>query len=629
MSVLRCCLLALLVAVVPASVSALEQKPLLEAELVSFGKALRDRAPIPVQITVTWRGTGILEGRLHWRLFEGSETYAELRGREIALAPGERTMSALLPPVATASIYQTLDVAVELRSVDAVHSLGVHNVAIQNNASWQGVVAAVHAGGGFRRSADALGERLRIERLRSGEPDPLGLQSRLISLQPDDLPQGPLSYCAWNLVVIDGSAFAQLRAQQCEALARWVAAGGSCAVELAASSQPHHRELLRALRGQEARAGGTLPSTGGLYHCGLGRAFVLDGPLPGDAALDAALRFLWRATDAAGEGEAVQVGYHQEGPGNRQQDLIARYESRLAGALLGTLMPESVQVVPLSVVAVILAVFVLLIGPGDWFLLGLLRRRILTWIAFPLIAAACTLLTLWIAEGYLGSRDYHRSLIVADMNGDGEILRSDRFDLHYRARDSEVVADLAGGLPAVVAQEDYAQADRQRRYRGGYSGAGARIGRPTIVGHYGGAVRFSVHVPQWQPMIMRTLRMQAPELADLPLAWDALATADGDSDADLAQRFGEHGDRVSVWRVDRGGVELSAGAPVTSIELLLGGLSPADDDAPLSGVAPVGGAALRDMASYDPRAGGVLRAVLLRRGEELILLRRYYPEGAL
>ena len=46
-------------------------------------------------------------------------------------------------------------------------------------------------------------------------------------------------------------------------------------------------------------------------------------------------------------------------------------------------MPEGVRMVPVSVLASILLGFVLWIGPGEYFLLGWLKLRKLTWVTFP------------------------------------------------------------------------------------------------------------------------------------------------------------------------------------------------------------------------------------------------------
>ena len=42
-------------------------------------------------------------------------------------------------------------------------------------------------------------------------------------------------------------------------------------------------------------------------------------------------------------------------------------------------LPRSAQMIPLSVATAILGVFVVLIGPGEWYVLGWLRRRRWKW----------------------------------------------------------------------------------------------------------------------------------------------------------------------------------------------------------------------------------------------------------
>jgi len=66
--------------------------------------------------------------------------------------------------------------------------------------------------------------------------------------------------------------------------------------------------------------------------------------------------------------------------------------------LVTRLMPEGLKIVPLPLIGMILVVYVLLIGPTDWFVLGAIRRRKWTWFTFPFVTVALTLLTVWLAE---------------------------------------------------------------------------------------------------------------------------------------------------------------------------------------------------------------------------------------
>ena len=78
--------------------------------------------------------------------------------------------------------------------------------------------------------------------------------------------------------------------------------------------------------------------------------------------------------------------------------------------------------IPLPVVAAILGAFVLLVGPGEWFVLGWLRRRRWTWFTFPLLATAFALIAVRAAEHYLGREDKRAALIVTDVGEEGRIL---------------------------------------------------------------------------------------------------------------------------------------------------------------------------------------------------------------
>src|ERR1019366_9218593 len=88
-------------------------------------------------------------------------------------------------------------------------------------------------------------------------------------------------------------------------------------------------------------------------------------------------------------------------------------ESTSIGAeLLNRLMPQTVRLIPFSALIGILVLFVLLIGPADYFLLGAFRRRKFTWILFPATSIVFTAATVLMANHFLGLHDQRRSLFV-------------------------------------------------------------------------------------------------------------------------------------------------------------------------------------------------------------------------
>ncbi len=104
------------------------------------------------------------------------------------------------------------------------------------------------------------------------------------------------------------------------------------------------------------------------------------------------------------------------------------------GGLYQTLMPRDVQMVPLGLIGAVLAAYVVAIGPIDYFLLGLLRMRRLTWILFPLVTIGFAGSTLWLSRWYLGTNDSRRALEIYDVVKGGTVARRTRVELLFLSR---------------------------------------------------------------------------------------------------------------------------------------------------------------------------------------------------
>ena len=69
--------------------------------------------------------------------------------------------------------------------------------------------------------------RLTFESLSPADLDEK-VKTVFAALEPQDLPQEPLAYCAYDLVVLFGPEFRALKKPHLEALTTWVRAGAVC-----------------------------------------------------------------------------------------------------------------------------------------------------------------------------------------------------------------------------------------------------------------------------------------------------------------------------------------------------------------------------------------------------------------
>lgn len=183
--------------------------------------------------------------------------------------------------------------------------------------------------------------------------------------------------------------------------------------------------------------------------------------------------------------------------------------------LLKRLIPEEVEIVPLEYIAAILVLYVLAIGPGEYFLLGLFRLRRFTWITFPLLTIGFTLFTVWLSNDYLSSSVERTHATVIDVGADGSALRESRFELLYTASTHDVVTELDRGLFTPIDHTRFG-AEQQNMQMQRMAARGRvpddpesqmAIDPPVLEGKPPGSHRAVQNVPQWTPQINRIFRI--------------------------------------------------------------------------------------------------------------------------
>ena len=137
---------------------------------------------------------------------------------------------------------------------------------------------------------------------------------------------------------------------------------------------------------------------------------------------------------------------------------------------------DGVRLTPFWLVAALIAIYILLIGPGDYFLLRkFVGRMQLTWITFPLIVAAVCLGAFLLARGFKGDRFRTNQIDLVDVDTESGLARgaswanvfsprTDALDISFRPRASDA-RTLVGwlGLPG-----------------GGLGGMNPRAATPTL-----------------------------------------------------------------------------------------------------------------------------------------------------
>jgi hypothetical protein len=644
----------------------------LRVNLIPLGLRARSAAPISVEARFSWDATRILEGRLEMVFHEGNRVLGRYRSAEMALTTGEQKFRMLLPPPLTSFSDSQMEVKMKFVSSREVFDLEPSSLFVPTAGErslvvgWcGGHVPADQRSSGLERSL--LFERFAPE---SVDASRWSLVTSLARFPPADLPVQPLAYTSFDVVVLTAEAFKEARERQLQALARWVNGGGSVCVFVAGGLQPHHLSFLNELA--ETHTGGPAflsdqhgnllegQSNISRLYSALGRTVVITGDIATDPGWDSSawretVAFLWKvrrsqvraildtghwnmpsnsppdyrlfsASTRFPQG-SVRIQRRAEGSRFGQAAQYAVQPSDLGADLVSRLMPKTVRLIPSSALIALLSLFVLMIGPVDYFLLGFFRRHRYTWILFPATSIAFTVATVLMANYYLGERDLRRSLVVLDIAADGTALRWNRFELVFAACDKQSVTELKDALWAPVNFRSLPLVRYPAGYRSRREDAGQEDHPPLYEGSLPAHFRSSISIRQWRPELNRTLSFRPPPVA-VPANWRAIEQAWPDL-RNIRARLSDGKPFVGDLCAVSGSrsITLDPQSPgilprATLEELCLG--SSSGLFSLVSQISPAGSANFEDLAGLDLDADAALLAIVTQSGDDIIVYRRFF-----
>ena len=641
----------------------------LQADLIPLGLRARNEAPITVEARFKWDSTRILEGRLEMEFREGNRVLGQYRSGEMALTGGEQKFRMLLPP--SLAPFSDPQVQVQMKFVTAGNAVDLEpSVLFLPTASERSLVVGwcdANTAAGWLQSD--LTRNMLLERFAppSDSVSQRLLMTSVVRLDPEDLPAQPLAYTSFDVVVLSAEAFKQTSERQLQALARWVNGGGSACVFVAGGLQPHHLWFLNQLAESTAdgpaflsdNAGNLLPARKEIMslRSGLGRSVIVPEETVANLNTNApacrrAAAFLWKARST--QAQAMVESGHWKLPANSpiQDNVFTRgrppvqnvrpfaeplsysvQPTALGAELMNLLMPRTVRLIPFSAVLGLLLLFLLMIGPVDYFVLGFFRRRRFTWILFPATSLAFTVATVLMANHYLGLRDQRRSLIVVDLAKDGTALRWNRYELVFAARDKQSVTDLKDALWAplyvrTVPGYNYNPYNNPYNQSYGHSAdAGREAGPPLYDGVLPIHFQTSEAIRQWQPELNRIFSFEPPPVP-LFSNWRAVEQAWPNLQnirAKLSEKKSFNGDLYAISRSS----SMTADSGSTGIlpASILRELCAGDSRGLLSlvsQVSPTGGGNFEDVQAMDEETNDSVLAIVTRVGDDIVVYRRFF-----
>ncbi|MCY2963561.1 MAG: hypothetical protein NT069_07920 [Planctomycetota bacterium] len=541
----------------------LAQSKLLTAGLESTSQTSRTQGPMVVVWRLESQHTGILRGNLQATIVDGIEVVGRLTSDEMALSTGGQSIRMMLPsidPKHGGNANPDLKIILRFIGPDFRGNLGEFKLRVPSQ--WERGLSIAVCDPWQSAMPDATQKFIQSMRFETHYNQSSGTAATENTLstvpshfRPRDLPNEPLGYCAFNLLVLMREGLTDLREDQLDAIIDWVHAGGSvCLVPDAPAIDKHHLRFLDRLAGSGVGQEALLVDSSGrlirddnakprLARYGLGRVALFWGtrenPVKDPADLRGALALLWNL-----RAEHLD-GFLATGTWDRPKDPLADPQNvntlaydrnyfrsvrpaanqlapepmQSGDQLVGRLIPQTMRLLPLWLVGILLAGYVLLIGPVDYLGLGFLKQRKWTWVLFPVVTLGVTLTTVRLSHWYMGNTDPNKRVVVADMGRDGQIARTSEFRMRVSGTERVFETEVVGGLFTPVdfrrfgANGWYAQFTNPQPDRDN-TGSGA----PMLTGRMPSHYVVQQFLPQWSPRLNRVFRIPRHAAAESPAA---------------------------------------------------------------------------------------------------------------
>jgi hypothetical protein len=528
----------------------------------------RSNAPIGIEATFSGLEPGkVVEGRLRIDLRERDGPLATWESPELAISSGEISFRFMLPAATMQDSHARANAHCTLLTKDKEPiELGTFPFPLPTEALRNVTIATAHPAFGSYPGMRALQRTLTLqhydpEKAHGGS----GVDTSIAYIPPGSLGVQAMEYCPYDLLILAGNGFSHTPGKQLEAISTWVKAGGSVLVIPSTSVKDVHLAFLNGLAGgaftlNEQGLIGERDQAATPGHRrdrpGLGRIAVVFPPPGADTTeiADPGEEINWRKTVAHlymfREMQArhlVKNGTWRVTKNPRPiayKDGLGGYAPRNGhtGQVLGEhLLPKDLRLVPAWAIFLVLLVFVLVIGPLDYTVLGKFRKRKYTWILFPFMSILFTVFMIKMAEYFMGTHDHYKTLRVVDVDTDGRVLRQNRLTMYFTARHKQIAEKGEGGLISLVKQEGVS--DFSHDYAGMSNVEGEA---ETYTGRLPGAYVFHHTVKQWTPTLLREMQFDGEGLRP-PTFWKELTRIKGPEARCEQARKSFNGQVILLW----------------------------------------------------------------------------------
>ncbi|MDB5334743.1 MAG: hypothetical protein JWN70_362, partial [Planctomycetaceae bacterium] len=512
--------------------------------------SLRSESPLSLLVRMTPTGSGLMEGKLEFKLWNGRELLTTLTTDDEVINPPLKTVRYMLPAPDLHGYAQQLDLTVEFISKQGRLKYGPFSIIVPLPSDRDMIVGYVAPE--TMRLTEQLEQLLEGLKFESYTPiaDDRSIRTINARVSPEQLPTDSISYCAFSMLFIAAEGFSAVKESQWPPILEWVEAGGSLCVLPSENLAPHHLAVLnKLLEGKNPQGTFLLGPNNELLlkneqerrstytvRRGLGRVAVV--PLLDDEKLDwksgpwrTTAAHLWnfrkdQVASLANSGKwDPQVLSKQEerlkSQGQQHYYQNVRHQQRRLSylpinsgdQLLQAIVPSNLHIIPLPLIAFVLFLYVLAIGPGDYFILGHFNMRKWTWVTFPVTTLVFAAGALFMAEWYMNTGDARRSVYFVDIGVEGRPERVNQFEMLFNSRQKVAETPLSRSLFTSLDHQMYGAGSYQQYSQRRYGSGSGFVGPAEITGRIPGRFVARQLTPKWVPQLNRILTLNTEPFA--------------------------------------------------------------------------------------------------------------------
>lgn len=180
------------------------------------------------------------------------------------------------------------------------------------------------------------------------------------------------------------------------------------------------------------------------------------------------------------------------------------------------------MVPPVLILGIMLG-YLIVVGPGDYYFLGMYKKRKWTWVLFPVVTIGFTLGTLWVINSYMKIDIPENSITVVDIGSQGQVLRSNSLECYLsqrpQSRHVDVEQELMSPLDRSTFESFSAPYGRVNNWPRNKWG---EANQPMFVGNVAGKHELVRQHKKWTPeyAVRFSIAHTPVELPQIP--WDQL-----------------------------------------------------------------------------------------------------------